>query len=372
VEWDGEGHVTWLSTDAPVLGVALDHATTAVQLQLDGDAGGTVTIPADTPRGEPIFVALPQLEPGTHRVVAFTKSDPVVGEGRPPSQYAARGELAITVRAPRPWEPGTAEQAPLFVHPEPLRPSLEELWTGHGTLAVYGPHGQTVTATITFLDRNDGQLYAITLAPLTLPVTHEAWRSAVANIDDKEAPNALDQAYAIRVRLWTKDLGTYSLLCERTIEPFRWVVRYGKSSGHRLELIDDTGKPRDIYVGYLATNAPADAEAMRYSLRERTYPVRPPGGLYLAVSDSKYAAIVVPPQVASWQSEQMVPPPQRTDGSARGLARLMAAHRWWVTARVIAHPRAAWTQQQAVEALVCGLRSAAGTLGGGVDPRVRL
>jgi hypothetical protein len=135
VVWDGEGHAEWLASERPCIAIQTDHATSGLLVSMGTEPSRSLEFTTVTP-GEPIFVQLPDLPVGVHKVRVSTRSAT--------ADEKALGDLDVVmrIREARPWSPGVSPHGPLVVAIEPVAPTLEELWEGRVEVTVRGPAGR--------------------------------------------------------------------------------------------------------------------------------------------------------------------------------------------------------------------------------------
>ena len=172
VEWDGEGYGEWLTSEPPRLGILADHPLEYLRITLDSVETRYLEIASVNP-GEPVFVELPPLSVGMHRL-NFSILSNLAGA---PEQLDDL-QAVIRIREDRPESPFVDPRGPLSVEVDPMLPTLEQLWGGAVDVSIRGPRGREIGTLISFLERNaETAFYTRQLPPLTLPLTSSAWKS---------------------------------------------------------------------------------------------------------------------------------------------------------------------------------------------------
>lgn len=325
VAWDGEGRGEWLASETPTLAIRSDHAVDELTIAMGDDA---LSLPLKgTPPGEPIFVELPPLAVGLHKVTVAART-------RNGAESKVLGDLDVVmrVREARSWSPGVTSYGPLAVDLEPAAPSLEQLWEGNAAVAVRGPAGRQVRCRVQMFTRAESSpLFERQLPVMTLPISKEDWsRQFEDRIKGvKDAQNAYDEAQSCEVEFSADELGGFTLRCEREFRPLRWSLRRGADE-FIARLRDDTG-----------TGVPA---LERYSFERPTVgeklspatELKAPraGGLYVATLGDFRAAIVVPPIVKDLSDLRCAPQVVASDKKTSSIMQFLSLARLWGEARL--------------------------------------
>jgi len=291
VVWDGEGSGEWLASERPCLAIRSDYPIAAllVSMTLDGDS--SIELSPIKP-GEPIFVELPRLPVGLHRVhvSALTAAGVVDRVGDL--------EVVMRIREARPWTPGVSPHGPLLVQVDPASPTLEQLWDGHADIEVRGPTGRSAKCTVMLFHREDAAPTVVEkLPPLSLPITPEYWRSHFEKHfrEIKKAQNGYDTARLARLEFTAEELGAFTIQCEREFVPLRWVLR--ERGGHLVaRLVDDSGEATLPTVAHFTFYRPTVTLQLAPASE---YDIAAPGGLYLARQQGFAAAIIALPPLRS-------------------------------------------------------------------------
>jgi len=288
VSWDGEGRAEWLSSEKIFIGIRPDHASESIEVDLVGVEGDAIRIQNPRP-GAPIFVELPQLSIGVHKVRVNANlagmSDQV-------------GSLEIAIREPRIWQPGTADQGAFRVTVDPPSPTLEQLWEGRVALEIQGPPDRVVIPTVSlFGGRRTESRVERRLPPLPLPADAKAWRTHFERFFQRreDAQNLYDAASACTISLDAEELGHFGIRCEREFSPLRWVVQR-HIHGYELVVLDDSGAEDHPQITRFEFDTPD--EERQVAICPLTEPMQVPlsGGMYLAHSGIHNRAVIIPPR----------------------------------------------------------------------------
>ena len=212
VAWDGEGHGEWLESERPCLGIVTDHPLSSIVISIDGEASPSLEVTSIEP-GKPVFVELPQLSVGTHRVY-FSIASELAGQ----AERLGDLEVAISIREPRPWSPGINPHGPFHVEMDPQVSTLEQLWEGQTNVSVRGPRGRRVTCHVSLFRRSrDTAIFSKQIGLMQLPVTSDKWRACFENQFQSipKAQKAYDIARFCELEFSADELGSLAIRCER-------------------------------------------------------------------------------------------------------------------------------------------------------------
>lgn len=283
--WDGEGHVEWLTTDTPVVGVRRETAVESVELTLSGETGASTLI--GTTEGEVVYVELPQLSPGPHSIAvrAAASDGRVVSAG-----------LEITVRAPRPWTGTLGDQHAVQVAAAPAAATMEDLLAGRFRLDVAGPPGVRVETDVSLWNyKRERRLYRKSLPAGRLPFDMAAWRRSFVEsfLDDQPVQDALDTSWAVEVALSFGGVASQRFLFVRHLAPLRWAVRTRRRERF-VTLLDDTGAEGEAILQFRTFDEPDVPRGVAAAAGEAVgVPVG--GGLLEASHGSERATAVLAP-----------------------------------------------------------------------------
>lgn len=327
VVWDGEGHGEWLASEQPCLAICVDHPIDGLLVSMGDGLGPPLELTSITP-GAPLFVELPQLPVGLHRVRVSARTSPG-------TDAEALGDLDVVmrIREARPWSPGVSPHGPLVVQMEPAEPSLEQMWEGHAEVTIRGPVGRNVACAISLFEREgETATAAKQLPPMRLPVSAGAWRNHLERHfrSMKRAEEAYDAARFCDLAFTADELGTFTLRCEREFTPLRWALRR-RHEGYIVRLLDDSGGDGQPTVTRLPFESPTIEEPMNLASE---YEAPRLGGMYVARLPLLTAAIIVPPVIRGLEDLGCTP---RIDVETRALesvARTLAIAKLWRRARL--------------------------------------
>jgi hypothetical protein len=354
VAWDDEGRGEWLASERPTLAVRSDYAIDELVVSM-GDGGLSLSLSlTDTPVGEPVFIELPPLGVGLHKVS-------VAARGGSGANAEVIGDLDVVmrIREARPWSPGITPHGPLTVEVDPAAPTLEQLWEGKVDIAVRGPPAERPIRCriLMFTHAGEAPSFERQLPASTLPLTGEAWRRHFEKHlkANKDAQRAYDDARVCEVEFSADELGAFTLRCEREFTPLRWSLRR-QPSGFIARLYDDVGSGAPLIDRY-SFERPTVAERLP-SVAEHAAPRT--GGLYVATLGEFKASIIVPPIVKGLADLKCEP---RIDGRGRTsetVSRLLSFARLWGAARLSGELIAGARQRLVIRAITAHILSLLG------------
>ena len=341
VVWDGEGHGEWLASERPCLAIRADHELRGLTVSLGKDRFQSNNIAA----GRVIFVELPQLQAGLHKIQIDTLSGPI---GAP----WLRGDLdvAMRVREARPWSPGVNPHGPLSVQIDPPAPTLEQLWEGRVDVSVRGPRGWHAKCLVSLRDtHSDAPTLLKHLPPVTLPVTPSTWRGHFERHfqNAKDTQRAYETARVCEIKFTCEELGAFNLRCEREFTPLRWAVRRDRQR-YIAGLLDDSGDTAAPQVVRAGFEAPMTEESLELA---QEYEVPSAGGLYVARRRTSSAAVIIPPAVRTLSDLRGHPHIDVRERSADAILRAAAVARTWGSARLPGDLFAAARQRDVLRAV---------------------
>lgn len=343
VLWDGEGHGEWLASERPCLALRVDHQIDGLLVSMDGGAEHPLELHPITP-GEPVFVELPQLPVGLHRVRVSARTSPEAAT-------EALGELDVVmrIREARPWSPGVSPHGPLIVQMEPPTPSLEQLWEGHVQLTIQGPIGRNVKCSVSLFEREgDPAILMKQLPPLRLPVLEDDWSAHFEKHFRKgDAEDAYDSTRTCELEFAVDELGAFTVRCDREFTPLRWVLRR-RGQGYVVRLLNDSGDADSPVVTHVGFETPAVEKPI---VLAPEYHAPTSGGMYVARLGQLTAAIIVPP-VIRWLDDLGCSP--RIDGGTRSVESMvhsLASAQQWGRARLPGDFLSAMRRREVLRAL---------------------
>src|SRR5579875_3474367 len=327
VVWDGEGHGEWLASEQPCLAICVDHPIDALLVSMGDGLEPPLELTPITP-GTPVFVELPQLPVGLHRVRVSARTTP-----RTDAEALGDLDVVMRIREARPWSPGISPQGPLVVQMEPAAPSLEQMWEGRAEVSIRGPVGRDVACTISLFER-EGETATVArqLPPIRLPLSPEAWRNHFEKHFRKMkcAEEAYDAARYCDLEFTADELGTFTVRCEREFTPLRWALRR-QHAGYIVRLIDDTGGDGQPSVKRLSFENPTIEEPIGPASE---YEAPREGGMYVARLSLLTAAIIVPPGVSGLEVIGCTPRIDVQTRSLESVVRTLAIAELWRRAKL--------------------------------------
>ena len=325
--WDGEGHGEWLASEQPCLAICVDHPIDGLLVSLSDEIEPPLDLSPITP-GEPLFVELPQLPVGLHRVRVSARTS-LEGDAE------ALGDLDVVmrIREARPWSPGVSPHGPLVLQIEPSEPSLEQMWEGHVEVTIRGPVGRSLRCAVSLFEREgDTATLSKQLPPIHLPVSANDWQDQFEKHfrRTRNAEEAYDAARFCQLTFTADELGTFMLRCEREFIPLRWALRRS-GEGYVVRLLDDSGDAAQPTVTRLSFETPTIEEPVALAPE---YEVSAPGGMYVARLRQLTAGIIVPPVVRGLGDLGCAPRIHEEPRSLESILRTLSIAELWALARL--------------------------------------
>ncbi len=327
--WDGQGRAEWLTSERPCIGVRSDHALDAITVTLGIADTQRLEVVSPTP-GLPVFVELPPLAVGVHRLRVAARV------GRSGEEQA--GELDVMIREPRVWAPGMGGPGALRINVDPPAPTLEEVWEGRVAIDIRGPAGRQIIPIISLFGRRTSvATIRKRLPPLAIPADADAWRSHFQRHfrDARDVQQHYDPAHVCHLELNAEELGRASLTCEREFSPLRWVVRR-RGPAYELSLLDDSGSPNPPDVSRYEFTAPDNPVRLDTATFLAGCLVPPTGGLYRVCAAQFERAVILPPagRGLTLQELNVAPQIRRRPRAASAVEELLSLVRLWSGARL--------------------------------------
>lgn len=362
-QWTGDGRVEYVVGQPIILGIRTDHHLARLTITTDEVRRTEVAVSMDVSPGAPLFIRLPSLSPGVHRIAVMAQvasssaEDEASGAARGDVRAGLQGELCCVIREPRTVAAGQAGALSFAILP--TVPSLEEVWEDRVEIHAAVAGGTSIKCRVTLRGTDGRQLFERSL-PLPSPCDAQTWRREFAAIR-KSAEAHYDEAQVCVLEFDAGALGRSRIVADRDFTPLRWIVR---GNGQRAVLVDSQGcSDLTVYVAPCAV--PSLEQALEATVALDGFAVRDGGALVVARSGSLEAAtVVVPPQrVTSFGAlageRPEVPTPNRDVGSIVGLVRTAAL---WQRARLTGSSLAAVRRADVVEVLVARIT---GVIAGG-------
>lgn len=359
VDWSGDGLAVLVAGQPFVLGIRADSRLTSLTLSIDGVRQGEVHAAANASPGAPVFVQLPPLRPGPHRIIATAGTTHGEGDSASPGSRSQSepsglgGELSCVVREPRTAAAGQAGALSFAVLP--TAPSLEDVWEDRIEIHVAAPGAASLRGHVMLRGIGGQELFRRQFV-VPSPCGTDEWRREFAPAR-KVAEAKYDDAQACVLEFDAGALGRGRVTAERDFTPLRWAVR---ANGHRAVLIDSQGRT-DLAVSTVLCAAPSIEQRADSATALEGISIGDGGALVVARSGGLEAAtVVVPPQrVNSFSAlsgePPIVPVPVRESSALTALARTAAL---WERARLAGSSLAEMRRTAAVEALVGRLTGA--------------
>ena len=284
-KWDGEGYGEWFASEQPCLAILADHSVESLLVSMDSNANSPLELTSINP-GQPIFVELPQIPVGRHKICVSATS--IEGE------TTQLGDLDIVIREPRPQPPGNVSlQGPLRLHIDPPVPTLEELWEGRVDIALQGPKNRKIKCCVKFLEKDaKTKIFYERLPQIEMPFTASDWRTHFKKLQQKQRFEKIyDLSYICKLEFDAEELGAFTVRCERKFTPLRWTLQRTRNQPI-LHLLNDSGDSKEPTVSRMTFETPCAPE--RLSLDPK-YPAPNLGAMYVAEIKQFSAAIIVPP-----------------------------------------------------------------------------
>jgi hypothetical protein len=323
--WDGEGYGEWLASEQPCLAISCDHSVSELLVSMNQD--GLLTI-SDIRPGEPIFVELPKLALGLHKVSFAAR-----GSGGVAAESIGDLDVLMRVREVRPWSPGISPHGPLSVDVDPPAPTLEQFWEGQLKLAIRGPVGRPVKCRVSMEPSiPDSPIFSRVLPSLNLPTGNDQWQR---HFDEhfrkfKDCQKAYDEARRCELAFSAEEFGKFTLVCEREFKPLRWAIR---RTGYVqvAKLYEDVGTDEKPAVSRITFERPGEIEQLETATE---YPAPAKGGLYLARLREFSAAIILGPIVHTFEDLALTLTITPNDRSVQSVLQMVDCSSIWATARL--------------------------------------
>ena len=356
--WDGEGKAEWISSERPCIAISTDQQVSYISIALDGDQGRALRV-SPTSIGEPVFIGLPQLPVGTHRIDISVRFSDVARD--------ELGFLEFTIRESQPWRPGMGVKTALTALVDPRDPTMEQLWEDRLDICLLGPETRTISCRLSLFSVNDGTpILSRALPQMGLPVDVSLWRSYFEeNVRrDPGIASAYDHAHSCTLLFEADELGSFTLNCVRGFRPLRWFVQ-GGSSGYALRLLDDLGLSSKAVVSryefeHPDTALPVDETAFVEGNMTAS------DGLFSAAHGEWRCGVIIPPwakgggRLSNLRDLGLKPNMKRHARSTDSVLSILACVGMWSNAQLTGHLLARIRQQQVIDSLLSYLSSLIG------------
>jgi hypothetical protein len=321
-KWDDAGIAEWLSTDQPLIRISADFDIDGILLNLVGPSATKLELQKPA---WPLLVDIGKLDAGVYELHVLVS--------RPGSESLVSGQLQFTIREPRVWNGDKTGGTPFSAHVSPAAPTLEELWEGHVTVDLVGPHNYQAEGEIRFFaNQSETPIYGREFGPLDLPCMAVAWSEAWENItSDIQAQNAYDASSECELVV-SCEVGRHVLRALRESKPLRWIVKQGNSGYFlRFEQLDDQAS---VVFSRYPFRTPTEGSVVSEDPFSE-FRVSDDGGLFVASTKQETASVVIPPAIRSLKwlaADVIVPLGSRSESSLSQITRTLEV---WAHARSI-------------------------------------
>lgn len=287
--WDGEGSSEWLTTESPCFGVDYDHPVESLSFRLNDEP--EVLIRTDGAE-YPLFVRLPCMSVGTHKLVVKAKRSPELESVA--STPAAEGYVRLAVRDPEPWTPGVASHSGMIVRVDPDNADLDTFWRNRINLFVNGPESFAATFRVTLQSADGRQILSEQVGTMDLPITPEVWHGKFDRfLKDETRASQYLEASNCTLTIRADTLGTCTLLFEHDPVPVRWIIRFQRGN-IIVKLVDDSGQDEtDPTARFHSMERPLESVPFTLDDARSDCVVEPPGGLFVATHGRYRDAVFV-------------------------------------------------------------------------------
>ncbi|MFN4163586.1 MAG: hypothetical protein ACK4GK_03355 [Ferrovibrio sp.] len=351
VNWDGEGHSEWLSTDRPCFILEHDHPVSEFQVSIDGGLEYSI---APAASGNATLVSLPALPPGKHELSVRVIRKPIQSNVAERRNLDATVEL--TVRDPSPWTPGRTLFDGLVVRFSPASLTLDKLWDGRVDVDITGPDGREIGCFLTLIGRDSNVILNESIGTLRLPVKADEFSARLEKFtsNEKHAWKYLE-ATSGTLSFSADELGTYKRPLEREARPVRFATMV-KDHTPYIRLINDTDAEVPDECSFFSFSKPLTGVPIPSSDLATGSRVSPPGGLYVVRQGPHADTIVVGSSSRTVRLADIATAPEVSypESSSAALLEFIKKFQIWHNARR-AGPFAYLRQEQALFELVMGL-----------------
>lgn len=325
--WDGDGQSEWLTSETPCFGLKHDHPVDSFLVRLG--SGPERKIAAAGP-GQPVFVKLPKLPAGSHSFSITAQRSNV-------ALHDTKAHLALFVREPKPWIPGTTSHAGLTVLVDPPDADLDTLWEGRAKFTLLGPDQRQISCRLDLFQPDGTSFLSESINTYTLPVGSREISSSFRAAQERHHWDIVEASYA-QVCFSGEDLGQYLVRFNRNLNPLRWICRRA-GNALTLRLVDDTGTeegtPPD--VKYFEFSTPLTARPLPYQQAVAGLFVEGRGAMYHA-SHGGHVDTVLVKQVSGLGELKIPPLPPALASQQTSAHALLIALALWTRAKPADYP----------------------------------
>ena len=288
--WDGEGSSEWLTTESPCFGITHDHPVESLSFRLNEEPETLIRMEGSE---HPVFIRLPPMPAGIHTLTVKAKRSPDLECVAPTPP--AEGFMRLAIRDPQPWTPGVMSHPGLIVRVDPDHANLDTFWRNKVSLSVNGPEGFAATFFATLHSADGGEILSEQVGTMDLPITSNAWRSRFDRFLDNEtrAWRYLEAA-TCTLTIRADTLGTWTRQFEHQPLPVRWVIR-SRRRNVVVRLVDESGQDdTDPDISLYSMERPfQSALPPPLDAARSSYPVKPPGGLFIVKHGQHLDAVFI-------------------------------------------------------------------------------
>ncbi|NTF91621.1 hypothetical protein G6L46_31125 [Agrobacterium rhizogenes] len=299
--WDGHSRADWFVGETPTFGIGADHNVHSLVVSVDREDFATFPQLA---AGTPIFLSLPGLSQGVHRVDVDAKVTSFSGE-----IVSSKASIDVSLEVPQPWTAGATNFRGLVPSVDPPDPSLDDFFEGRTSLSILGPVSHPISVLIELFDAGHADLATETVVEASLPCDEHVWRRHSTQFIRRSAsPWAYLSAASANLVIVSEELGTYRIPLRRDVRPIR-LVWHSNGRSTQVRLIDDHGGRAPVSLDF----SPFTSPCTPYSLQsnELADGFQPPasGGLFwLQHGEGSEGLVVSMPLVASLSDLAPEPP----------------------------------------------------------------
>lgn len=344
--WDGEGKTEWLTTDVPCFGLLHDHAgVQAYNVRLNSAPVCRIDSPGP---GVAVFIQLAPLPVGNHTLRVQT-----ITHYTATNLSMAEGVVALSVRLPQPWVPGTTHHSGLIVSVEPPAPSLDDFLDGAVSTTILGPAGHRVTASVALLGKQDETTSVDLVGNLNLPVSANEWQNGVSRLlANEETGWKYLESNSARIVVRGEELGEFILRLDRDVKPVRCIC-HSVRGAMVIRLVEDTGTADPPICEFFSFQRPVQGQPLDVGLLSKGLTIESPGGLFQARKGEFRSSLVVsaPQPKGSLQSLGIEPNLGDFSVAPYTIQAALDLSLLWIEAR-LAGPLAKLRRAQVVNALL--------------------
>ncbi len=320
--WDGHSRADWFVGETPTFGIEADHDVHSLTVSVDG---GSPALFPKLAAATPIFISLPSLSQGIHRVDLDAKVTSFSGE-----IVSSKASIEVRLEPPVPWTAGATDFRGMLPSIEPPDPSLDEFFEGRTSLSILGPVSHPVSVSLELFDAGHVELATEVVMETSLPCDEEVWRrQSTQFIRRSSSPWAYLSAASANLVITSEELGTCRIPMRRDLRPIR-LIWHSNSRATQVRLIDDHGGRAPVSLEFCPFISPCAPYLLQsQELAEGFEPPANGGLFWLQHGEGSEGLVVSMPLVASL-SDLAPEPPENAFPSGPEALRITQAHlsRW--------------------------------------------